>query len=131
MIGEVLEAVDLGYEYWIKKNHDYGVYPEVFNGRVWGWCLKVWDKYNLDPRYSLSFVLFRVENGGGFKIHRDKGSGKQVVLILLEGCLNFICDGNERKINCGEVVCFEGNKLHGVLKGSKAKYLILFSGKLK
>jgi hypothetical protein len=130
MLAEVLSVVDLGFEYWIRKNHVYGRYEEIFNERVWSWCLKVWKKYNPDYRYSLSFVLFRVEKGEGFKIHRDKGSGKMVILIMLDGFLNFVCDGVERRINCGEIVCFEGNKLHGVLKGSEGKYLVLFSGKL-
>lgn len=131
MIKEVLEAVDFGFDYWIKKNLDYGVGEEFFNERVWKWCLKVWDIYCKDKRYKLEFILFRVDQGKGFYRHRDKGSGKEVLVIVLSGCIKLWVEGETFEISEGNIFRFEGNRLHGLEKGGNGKYLVLFSGKLK
>lgn len=131
MLSEVFSAVDKPFEYWIKKNHAYGRYPEIFDQRVWDWCLRVWGRFCGDRRYQLGFVLFRIESGSGFPPHRDKGSGKEVILIVFSGSLSLNIEGELHQLNAGDYFGFHGNRIHSVEAGGSAKYLVLFSKKLR
>lgn len=130
VIDLVLEAVNRNKDYWIKKNFEYGRGDEIFNERVWNWCLKIWDKFCEDKRYKLGFVLFRIDRGDGFYLHRDKGSGKGVLLVVLDGFIRFTCEGEKVILKKGMIHRFSGNRLHGLDKGGNGKYLVLFSRKL-
>lgn len=132
MIEDILKVIDSKVDYWLVKNHHYGFGGEEKpNARVLAWCEKVWEKLIPDKRYKLGYVIFRRDRGDGFKQHRDFGSGKEAIIIVLKGRIFFQTCDCITVLRAGNFLRIRGNELHGLDKHGHGKYLVLFSKRLK